>query len=391
MPTATCLHHAPKPTGPHVRVHPDQSGGDDTPPDLGIGKVTTTYTYNADRQLTQVTRPDGQTLTLDYDLTGGRLSTLTAPTGQTDLYLPPDDRAPCHDHRPGRVGLGYTFDGVLLTGTTWTGPVAGSVSRTYDTDFRVATESVNGANPITFQYDPDSLLTQAGSLALRRHPQHGLLTGTTLGSVTDSFTYSTFGEVSTLPGERRRIAAAGVSSTPATPSAGSRRRRRRSAGTPTTVYGYDPAGRLTDVTVDGTLAAHYDYDGNGNRLSVTRPASGTMSGTYDAQDRLTIVRRGHVHLYRERRPPDRDERGRDHDATPTTSSGISSPSRLPTAPPSSTSSTARIGGSARRSTASSPRASCTAASSVPPPNSTGVGQWSPASSTAPGSTSPTTW
>jgi RHS repeat-associated protein len=57
--------------------------------------------------------------------------------------------------------------------------------------------------------------------------------------------------------------------------------------TTTTVYGYDTAGRLTDVTVDGTLTAHYDYDANGNRLSVTRPGTGTISGTYDAQDRLT--------------------------------------------------------------------------------------------------------
>ena len=56
--------------------------------------------------------------------------------------------------------------------------------------------------------------------------------------------------------------------------------------TTTTVYGYDFAGRLTDVTTNGTLAAHYEYDGNGNRLSVTRPGTGTVSGTYDAQDRL---------------------------------------------------------------------------------------------------------
>jgi RHS repeat-associated protein len=56
--------------------------------------------------------------------------------------------------------------------------------------------------------------------------------------------------------------------------------------TTTTVYGYDQAGRLTDVTVDGTLAAHYEYDGNGNRLSVTRPGIGMVSGTYDAQDRI---------------------------------------------------------------------------------------------------------
>lgn len=40
------------------------------------------------------------------------------------------------------------------------------------------------------------------------------------------------------------------------------------------------------MTQDGTLLAHYDYDGNGNRLAVTRPGTGTVSGTYDAQDRL---------------------------------------------------------------------------------------------------------
>jgi len=44
---------------------------------------------------------------------------------------------------------------------------------------------------------------------------------------------------------------------------------------------------ITDVTVDGTLSAHYEYDGNGNRLAVTRPGTGTVSGSYDAQDRMT--------------------------------------------------------------------------------------------------------
>jgi RHS repeat-associated protein len=51
--------------------------------------------------------------------------------------------------------------------------------------------------------------------------------------------------------------------------------------------GYDPAGRLIDVTKNGASVALYDYDANGNRLSVTRPGTGTVSGTYDAQDRLT--------------------------------------------------------------------------------------------------------
>src|SRR5690606_28921640 len=36
---------------------------------------------------------------------------------------------------------------------------------------------------------------------------------------------------------------------------------------------------------DGVLAAHYDYDANGNREGRTT-ASGTISGAYDDQDRL---------------------------------------------------------------------------------------------------------
>ncbi len=257
-----------------------------TPPDLGIGNVITTYTYNQDRQLTQVTRPDGQTLALDYEPTGGRLSTLTAPTGQTTYTYRPTSGQVSSIMSPGGVGLSYTYDGSLLTGTTWTGPVAGSVTRTYDTDFRVATESVNGSNTITLQYDPDSLLTGAGALALTRHPQHGLLTGTTLGGVSDSFDYSTFGELSTYQ--------ARYSGTPIWDAQYTRdvlgriTQKLETIGgtTTTTVYGYDQAGRLTDVTVDGTLTAHYEYDGNGNRLNVTRPGTGTVSGSYDAQDRL---------------------------------------------------------------------------------------------------------
>jgi RHS repeat-associated protein len=258
-----------------------------TPPDLGIGNVATTYTYNADRHLTQVQRPDGQILTLDYEPTGGRLSTLTAPTGQTTFTYHPTTGQLSGTTAPGGVTLNYTYDGSLLTGTTWTGPVAGSVTRTYDTDFRVVSESVNGANPITFQYDPDSLLTQAGSLSLTRNAQNGLLTGTTVGSVSDTRTYSTFGELSTY---QATYSGSPLINTQYTRDAlGRITQKIETIGgvTDTYTYGYDLAGRLIDVLKTGTNVAHYDYDANGNRLSVTRQGSGTVSGTYDAQDRLT--------------------------------------------------------------------------------------------------------
>jgi RHS repeat-associated protein len=55
----------------------------------------------------------------------------------------------------------------------------------------------------------------------------------------------------------------------------------------TTIYGYsyDMAGRLTEVTTNGTLTSSYSFDANGNRLTRTT-TSGTETGTYDDQDRM---------------------------------------------------------------------------------------------------------
>jgi len=50
------------------------------PPDVSPGTDKTQYSYNIDRQLTQILRPDGQTVDFAYD-TGGRLSTITFPGG----------------------------------------------------------------------------------------------------------------------------------------------------------------------------------------------------------------------------------------------------------------------------------------------------------------------
>ncbi len=47
-----------------------------------------------------------------------------------------------------------------------------------------------------YTYDDDGLLTNVDGLALQRNVPNGLLTGTTLGSVTDTYTYNSFGEVS---------------------------------------------------------------------------------------------------------------------------------------------------------------------------------------------------
>src|SRR5947208_5031811 len=154
----------------------------------------TLYTYNLDKQLKLVTRPDGQTLSLGYD-TGGRLSSLTLPGNLVTMYAYDAARGTLTSITAPGSTLSYAYDGSLLTGTTWSGAIAGSVNRTYDANFRITAQSVNGANTISFGYDNDSLLTSAGSLTITRSAQNGLITGTTLGAITDRRSDSTFGEL----------------------------------------------------------------------------------------------------------------------------------------------------------------------------------------------------
>src|SRR5262249_51851868 len=135
------------------------------PPDVGAGTNHTLYTYNLDKQLTLITRPDGKTVGLDYD-SAGRLRMQTITRGQTTYAYDPATSNLQTITAPDGGTLTYAYDSALLTSTTWSGTVAGSVSRAYDNTFRVTALQVNGANSIAFGYDNDSVLTSAGSLTL---------------------------------------------------------------------------------------------------------------------------------------------------------------------------------------------------------------------------------
>src|SRR5205823_8768716 len=109
----------------------------------------------------------GGTDSFAYDPASGRVSSIATADGVT---------------------LSYAYDGPLLKTTTWAGPVAGSVARTYDADFRLATETDAGGFPVTFQYDNDGLLTAAGARTITRDPATGFVTSATLGSTTQTRT-----------------------------------------------------------------------------------------------------------------------------------------------------------------------------------------------------------
>ncbi|MFO1352644.1 MAG: hypothetical protein U1F68_19020 [Gammaproteobacteria bacterium] len=83
------------------------------------------------------------------------------------------------------MSLAYAYDGALLKNMAWSGAVTGTVARTYDNNLRTASLAVNGG-AIAFGYDNDGLLTRSRRAALTRDPQHGLVSATTLNTVTDA-------------------------------------------------------------------------------------------------------------------------------------------------------------------------------------------------------------
>jgi RHS repeat-associated protein len=254
-----------------------------TPPAV-TGTGSTTSTYNADRNLATVTRPDGQTLAYGYD-SAGRLSSVTVPTEVVTYSYDTTTGSRNAASITGGEAIAYADNGSLPISSTWTGTVAGSVSRTYNNNFWVASEGINGANTVNFTYDNDGLLTNAGSLALTLDPTDGLITATALGNATDTRTYDTFGELTGYNATYQASALYNVTFTRDADGRITSKTETIGGKTNSFTYGYDAAGRLTTVTENGAALSAYTYDSNSNRLTATT-ASGTVSGTYDAQDRL---------------------------------------------------------------------------------------------------------
>lgn len=258
------------------------------PPDVpGVVPDDTDTTYNIDRQVTGVARPDGKAITPTYDA-AGRVASMGFSRGSVALAYSATTGLVIAMTAPDSVSHALTYDGRLLTQHALSGPIPGTVAWTYDDDFRVESQSVDGGNTVSFTYDADSLLTQAGALGLARSAQHGLLTGTTLGVVTDTLTYNSHAEVLD---HRAQVSGADVYRAELTRDALGRITQKIETilGTADTYdYTYDLAGRLTGVTKNAVAMA-YTYDDNGNRESYTGPLGNVaaVDTVYDAQDRLT--------------------------------------------------------------------------------------------------------
>ena len=250
-----------------------------TPPTVSnVATPATFYAYNLDKQLTSVTRPDGQVVTLNYHPDKGQLTTVAIPRGNYGYGYDAVSGQLSSVTAPDGGSLAFTYDGFLPVSTTWSGAVAGSISRTYNNDFQLTGLSV-GTNTINYTYDNDGGLTAAGSLMLDLNVSNGLLIGTTLGSMTTNIIYNGFGE---LAGETANYGSATHYDVNYSRDVLGRiiQKQETLAGVTTTYdYGFDLAGNLAEVKTNGVVSANYTYTANGSRTDGS-------SVTYDEQDRL---------------------------------------------------------------------------------------------------------
>jgi RHS repeat-associated protein len=278
------------------------------PPAAGLPASATSYAYDLDRMLRTETRPNSVTIIRTPD-SAGRLDTVAFPGGLVD-YDYVASNAPSGAGKvssmagPYGVDLAFTYDGMLTTSTSWSGSVTGSVAWQYNSDFQKLVETVSGAAgsaTTAFAYDNDMLLTCASpstcsppgadALILTRHPQHGMVTNLSLGATSEAWSYNGFGELA------RQVAS--FSGSPLVDitydEAGFERdalgriiRKTETILGVTKVYEYryDALRRLDQVKVDGVVDEEFTYDANGNRLTAFKAGQGTVSATYDDQDRL---------------------------------------------------------------------------------------------------------
>lgn len=248
---------------------------------MGVGNDATDYDYNLEREPSLLTRPDAKTMGLDFDAAGLPVM-LTIPRGTVQYTYDATTGKLTTITAPDNGELNYSYTGPFLTANSWTGTVAGSVEYSYDNDFRVTSIGVNGGNVIGRTYDDDGLLTQVGSLMLTRDVQHGLVTATTLGAVTDASNINAFAELNSYSVAINSATLLNVQYTRDKLGRIAARTETIDGSTDTYGYSYDSVGRLIEVKQNTNVTDSYNYDSNGNRLS----HNGT-NGTYDDQDRLS--------------------------------------------------------------------------------------------------------
>ena len=248
-----------------------------TPP-LADANSSINYSYDTERDLTQVTFPDGQIAAMNYGWFG-ELTGITLGNGPTLSYTYDALNMLSVSNSDGDL-LQYGYTGSIVTSVTWSGSITGQLVTQLNSDLLPASKTVD-TTTVAYSYNHDSLLTQAGDLSITNDPISGLTTATTIGVVTDQRSSDDRGLLTNYTPTVKGAPIWSISLGLDLVGRITNRTETINNQTQVNAYVYDLSGRLHQVWLNGALSVTYSYDTNGNRL--TRNAE---TGTYDAQDRV---------------------------------------------------------------------------------------------------------
>lgn len=269
-------------------------GSDYTPP----GNLPYAWQYSLDQEWTSTILPSGRAVDAAYD-SGGRLAGIVYPEASVSLlYNDKTDRVSSLVRLQGVGGasqqIGYTYDGSLVTGQSFTGTANGRFGYTYDNNFFLKQIRLTiGTNSILMPIsrDADGLVTGYGTFTFARSGPAGAISQISDTKMNVAVTYDSLGRVAsrTHTVNGRPIYSIQL----AYDNRGNISQKTETVpGLPVTTwnYTYDVDGQLVQVTKNGASEEVYGYDMNGNRTSYQRPVDKwSVSSGYDSQDRLTQV------------------------------------------------------------------------------------------------------
>jgi len=246
------------------------------------------YSHDGDHHLTQQTAPVGAATGYQYDASGNATSIAQGALTTTLTYDALNQVVSETD--PGGASTWYMYDGkgnvLTVTKKDSQGAVLATQTFTHNPQGQKLTAADAGGNTTSYQYD-----------------QAGNLTGVTdaLGNAT-TFTYSTAGDRTSVTDPlgnttqyeydtRHRV-------TKVTHPGGAFRTTTYSCclktaetdeNGKTTTYEYNANSRLTKVTDPLGNQTQYQYDNNGNRVTVIDPSGHATAHAYDVANRLTTI------------------------------------------------------------------------------------------------------
>lgn len=271
------------------------------PPALvGLSVKDTLYTYNLEKQLTNILRPDGQSVAMVYDSSyTDVLQEVQLSRGTSTYTYPAGSSLMSQATSADGISSSFQYYGRTLKSEdqkrTSDGYLYAKYSYEFDGDHRQISRTLRGhsvtsSSTVATTYNNDDMPVQIGDLNIAYEYPSGRLSTTSLVNISDARTYDAYGSL------------ASYSST-YTPTTGPAQALysyslvRDLAGRITQktetvlgivdvfAYTYDVVGRLSTVTKNSNPYSSYVYDDNGNRTSGVH-ATHPFTATYDSQDRM---------------------------------------------------------------------------------------------------------